>query len=476
MFSGKSDGAGRAVQSKKIVVIGGGYVGLVSAVCLASVGHSVRLVEQDKNKAKTIKSGRVPFFEPGLDDVLKSLDGHDGFKVFDSLDSAMAFGPDVVLLCVGTPSASGGQADLSQVWAAVDQFCSSVRQECVFACKSTVPVGVSSQIELRIASSLVEEEKDFKVGVAFVPEFLSQGCAIRDFLFTDRVVIGASCPKVAEKVRSFHQPIIDAGAQVFLMSTQSAELVKYTANAMLATRISLINQVAELCEKVGGDIEQVSTAVGADSRIGPEFLAAGLGFGGSCLPKDLLALQKMGAEFGLSMSVVKGALEANQAAREGFLEKILEVYPSLVGKKIGLYGLAFKPGTDDLRYSPGLWLAEKLAERGGTVVVYDEHCQGFSAALAGARKEWKGSLEVAKDLAQLLAQDFLVITQKTEELKSLTPEQFLALTDQAVFDGRNCFDQLLMATTGVSYHSVGRGLEAQKSSAKKLKPKSKQNA
>lgn len=464
------------LKPRKVVIIGGGYVGLVSAVCLASIGHKVRLVELDSKKAEVIKSGKAPFFEAGLADVVSQLKGHENFTVFTNLASAMAFAPDVVFLCVGTPSNSDGSADLSQVWAAVDQFVSSVKTNCVFACKSTVPVGTTRKIDQKISTALKAAKSTAKVLTTFVPEFLREGSAIRDFLFPDRIVVGSDNVEAIKIIKSLHKPLLKAGAQFFDMSPESAELVKYTSNAMLATRISLINEVAALAEKVGADIESISPAVGADARIGPEFLSAGLGFGGSCLPKDLAALAEVGQSVGMPMTIAQKALSANDAAKQNFLDKIIKVYPNLSGKKIGLFGLSFKPGTDDLRHSPGLWLAEQLLALGADIVAYDPHCpadfvltETFAGKFDGARKgvlgsdsgplSGHGSFAMSENFEQLLSQDFLVITHKTSALEALKPERFLMLSDRRVFDGRNCFEANAMSAAKVDYVSVGRSVK-----------------
>lgn len=431
-------------QVKKILIIGGGYVGLVSAVCWAKVGHKVFLLEIDPARLKALQAGTAPFFEPQLDALLSAHLQKNLFVTID-VSAAMQELPDFVFLCVGTPANPDGSADLSYVWQAVFDFCKHVKKSCILICKSTLPVGTTAKIDNFIQIFLADKKLKIKIKVVFMPEFLSQGQAIKNFFEPDRIVVGLKCQKKLSMLKKLHAPLLKKHAKFFSMNFASAELVKYTSNAMLALRISFINQIANYAEKVNGNIEQISQAVGADPRIGSQFLSAGLGFGGSCFPKDLAALVHGAAELKISVSIAEAALKGNVEQRQIFLQKILTRFKDLTGKKIGFLGLAFKVGTDDLRESPALWLVQELASCGAQILVFDPQC----------KKKIKNLLH-AQTFQELLQQDFLVIASNFDFLHQIQPQSFLQLKDACIFDGRNCFKETFFDGLKIEYYSVGR--------------------
>lgn len=408
------------VLPKKITFIGGGYVGLVSAICFAKMGHSVNIVETNFIKAEKIRSGVAPFFEKDLQENLTELVLTDKFKVFSELSLALGQHPDFVFLCVGTPSKEDGSADLSQVWSAVESFCQTVQKGCIFVCKSTVPVGLSGQIMNKIKSEVARKSGSLKIGFAFVPEFLREGSAISDFFGSDRIVVGLDDAGLEEEIKLLHAPILERGAQFFSMNFESAELVKLTSNAMLALRVGLINQISNLAEVAHADINKISQAVGADHRIGPHFLQAGPGFGGSCLPKDLASLVQICKEVGCSASIVQAVLDANFEQRKIALNRILKKFGPVAGKKIGIFGLAFKSGTDDLRSSPALWLATALARLGAQILAFDRHV--LQAQLDELAKlmgdQIYSKIALTRDIDQFLAQEFLIVVHKADFLET----------------------------------------------------------
>lgn len=436
----------KSSQVKKILIIGGGYVGLVSAVCWAKFGHKVFLLEIDPARFKALQAGTAPFFEPQLDALLRV---HLQKNLFVTIDVSIAMQelPDFVFLCVGTPANPDGSADLSYVWQAVADFCKHVKKSCILICKSTLPVGTTAKIDNFIQMFLAEKKLKIKIKVVFMPEFLSQGQAIKNFFEPDRIVIGLKSQKNLSVLKKLHAPLLKNHTKFFSMNFASAELVKYTSNAMLALRISFINQIANYAEQVAGNIEKISQAVGADPRIGSQFLSAGLGFGGSCFPKDLAALVHGAAELKISVSIAEAALKGNLEQRQIFLQKILTRFKDLTGKKIGFLGLAFKVGTDDLRESPALWLAQELAGRGAQILAFDPLCK---------KKIEIKNLVQAQTFQQLLQQDFLVIASNFDFLQQIQPQSFLQLKDACIFDGRNCFKATFFDGLKIEYYSVGR--------------------
>lgn len=434
------------LNSKKILVVGGGYVGLVSAVCWAKLGHHVLVLEKNSARVQALQQGQAPFFEPELD-ILLQQHLNKNLWIFDDFALAMRQAPEFIFLCVGTPANADGSADLSQVWQAIEELCLHVKFSTVLVCKSTMPVGTTKKIQSKIQNLLQKDLQDIKIDVVFMPEFLSQGQAIQNFLHPDRVVLGLENFELAAPIKELHGPLLENQNNFFVMDFASAELVKYAANAMLATRISFMNEVANFAEKVGGNIDAIAQAVGADPRIGKDFLAAGIGFGGSCFPKDLAAFVSQADQFQTTAKIAAVTLAVNIAQRQIFLKKILAKFPNLSRKKIGLLGLAFKSGTDDLRESPGLWLMHEFLSRGATVLAFDPLVNPIAMQMH--------NLFMATNFAELLQQDFLVIANKYEFLEVIKPEQFLSLRDQCIFDGRNCFDKNYFLGTQIQYFSIG---------------------
>ena len=418
----------------KITVIGSGYVGLVSGVCFAKLGHEVICVDKDEKKISQLKSGVVPIFEPGLSDLLAEVKISFTTNLKDGLD-----GSAVVFIAVGTPQDEDGSADLSYVLAAAKEVAELSKSYKLIVTKSTVPAGTGAKIKALVKQ--VNPKLDF--AVASNPEFLREGVAINDFMNPDRIVVGVE----DEKSQKIFAEIYEKFAPEKLVATDivTAELIKYAANSFLATKISFINEMADLCEAVGGNIKQLAHAVGLDSRIGEKFLNPGPGFGGSCFPKDILAILNVAKENSVELSLIDSVIASNQKRKIRMVEKILAV----PAKKIALLGLAFKGNTDDIRYSPAITIAKELAKKDIKIFAHD------FAAIENAKRELAEFKNISffEDLYEATSDaDVIVIVTEWEEYRAL---DFSKIRTKKIIDLRNLFDAKEMREKGFEYHCVG---------------------
>jgi UDPglucose 6-dehydrogenase len=430
-----------------ICIIGTGYVGLVTGACLAEMGNTVICCDRDVARIEGLKAGVLPFFEPGLEEVVES--NVQESRLHFSTDLAEAVRRSTIcFIAVGTPTTGEGEADLSAVFEVAEQIARGMDGYRIIATKSTVPVGTGARLA-QLVSSLTEHP----FSIVANPEFLKQGDAVNDFLKPDRVVIGTSDQRARDEMRELYSPFMRTGNRIVEMDVASAEMTKYAANAFLATKISFINEMSQLCEKVGADIDLVRAGISRDPRIGGHFLFPGVGFGGSCLPKDVRALLRTARESDCELSVVRGALSANQQQREFFWRKLHDHYAGqLSGKVFALWGLSFKPRTDDMRDAPSLEIVERLLQAGATVRAFDPK------AMENARRRFGKRLQLQSDAYEACqGADALVILTEWNEFRRPNFERLRGLLRQTViFDGRNLYELPMMSQRGFTYHSIGR--------------------
>ena len=444
----------------QVLVIGSGYVGLVAAVCFAEAGHRILGVDVDAEKVAMLSRGESPIFEPGLDDLLAKHLGTGSLRFTTSLEEGIREA-DAAFICVGTPQSEDGSADMKYVLAVAGQLGDAMAQRSkdasplIVVDKSTVPVGTAARVHAEI---LTHTDRSFEV--VSNPEFLREGSAIGDFLEPDRVVVGCRSDHAERVMKALYQPFLDrSNGKWFRMDPPSAELTKYAANAMLALRISFINEIANLAEAVGADVDYVKSAIGADHRIGPAFLNPGPGFGGSCFPKDLQALLKVGREYGHPMMTLATTVEANRHQKQVLLRKVkahFAVAPGvpapLRGRRFALWGLAFKAHTDDIRESMALELIEGLVNLGAEVVVHDFAAMDAVRAKIGDRVRYADS-----PLDACQGADALLIATEWPQYRAADLEAVAkALKAKRIFDGRNLFRPEAMEAKGWTYHSLGR--------------------
>ncbi len=460
---------GESDRSLRIAIIGTGYVGLTTGVALAWVGHEVVCVDKDARKIELLQSGKSPIHEHGLEELLNSVSGRISF----TQDTGKAVGDaDAILIAVGTPQKENGEANTEYVEQAAKEVCAGFLPNHRYALiiKSTVPVGSNRRVGHIVRQVLEDREvsKSIDVHVVSNPEFLREGMALHDTLYPDRIVVGSESSAGVDALRRLYQPLLEQTFDppsflprpqeytlppMVTTSPTSAELVKYASNCFLATKISFINEIASLCDKVGADVVDVARGMGLDTRIGPRFLQAGLGWGGSCFPKDTAALCAMGREHNSSTAIISATREVNAHQRQLAVEKLQEVLKGVRGRVVGLLGLAFKPGTDDLREAPSLDIIRLLADRGAHVRVHDP------IAMANARKALP-ELEVKfVDDVYALADgaDALVLVTEWPEYRQLDLHRLAAQMRTPVFlDGRNMFDPEEIRHVGLTYLGVGR--------------------
>jgi UDPglucose 6-dehydrogenase len=432
----------------KICVIGTGYVGLVAGAGFADMGNDVVCCDIDESKIAMLKRGEMPIYEPGLDKLV-AFNAAEGRLTFTTDAPAGVAGAQVILLAVGTPPAPDGSADLQYIFKAAETAAKSLTGWAVLVTKSTVPVGTGDKIEA-IAKKVAAHD----VAVASNPEFLKEGDAVSDFMKPDRVVIGASDKHAIETLRALYAPFTRATDRILVMDRRSAELTKYAANSMLATRISFMNDLANLCDAIGADIELVRKGMGSDGRIGPKFLYAGAGFGGSCFPKDLRAAVSTGREAGVRLEILEAVVAVNDRQKHVLGRKISEHFGGkLAGKKIALWGLAFKPGTDDIREAPALVLADELLAAGAEVVASDPVAIPATRKQIGDRIRYEESnYECARGA------DALVLVTEWHEFRRPNFERLKTLLRQPVlFDGRNQWEPADVRALGFTYYGIGRG-------------------
>jgi UDPglucose 6-dehydrogenase len=440
----------------KIAVIGTGYVGLVTATCLAESGNSVIGMDSAAHKIALLESGRLPIYEPGLQELVQRNRREE--RLSFTTDLARAVGPsELIFVAVGTPQAADGSADLSNLWALADSLAGCLNGPKIVIIKSTVPVGTNRALGERLAAATRQP-----VDVASNPEFLKEGAAVDDFMKPDRVVVGVRRPEVAEVLRELYSPFLRTERPFLVMSPESAEMTKYVANAMLATKISFINEMANLCEPLGADINDVRRGIGHDERIGFQFLFPGAGYGGSCFPKDVRALLSMAQKLDRPLRLMQSVDQVNEGQKRVLIDKVRRHYgSSLKDKTLAVWGLAFKPRTDDIREAPALVLLDALLAEGVALRVHDPEALANVRALYGERLVYcdrpYGALEGA---------DGLVIVTEWQEFRR--PDFDLMrrlLREQVIFDGRNLYEPKTLAGHGFVYYGIGRELKNRASQA-----------
>ncbi|RUS42657.1 UDP-glucose/GDP-mannose dehydrogenase family protein [Cohnella sp. AR92] len=428
-----------------IAVIGTGYVGLVSGICYAELGNSVVCVDKDPFKLATLQSGGIPIYEPGLQELSTKNVAAGRLSYTGDLRAAV-HGADLVIIAVGTPPLPSGEADLRYIEAAAAEIADALRGYTIVAVKSTVPVGTNERVR-----DLIRSRTDEPFDSVSLPEFLREGSAIRDTLEPDRVVIGAESREAANKVAELHKPLTD---RIMITDLRSAELLKYASNAFLATKISLINEIANICEKVGADVTQVAEGMGYDKRIGPAFLQAGIGYGGSCFPKDTRALIQIAGHVEYDFKLLRSVVEVNREQRFNVVRKLEMIFGGeLRGKTIAVWGLSFKPNTDDVRESPALEIMRHLTDVGAKVRAYDPIATPNFRSLFGDRGvAWcEGALEAATG-----ADALCLLTEWEEFAKADLPELQGVMGRPILIDGRNVFREEDVAGTDFVYYSIGR--------------------
>jgi UDPglucose 6-dehydrogenase len=432
----------------RIAMIGTGYVGLVSGACFADFGHSVCCIDKDSAKIDGLNAGRMPIWEPGLEALVKANAEHGRLTFTTSLHEGVK-DAEAVFIAVGTPARRGdGHADLTFVFEAVRELAKVIRPGTVVVTKSTVPVGTGDRIE-----EILGEEGVTDVSVASNPEFLREGAAIADFKHPDRIVVGAGDERAQEVLKEIYRPLFLNRAPILFTGRRTAELTKYAANAFLAVKISFINEIANLCEAVDADVQDVARGIGLDNRIGPKFLHAGPGYGGSCFPKDTLALLQTADKFGVDQRIVRTTVQVNDDRKAGMVDRVERaIGGDLKGKRIAVLGLAFKPNTDDMRDAPSIPLIEALLERGAEVSAFDP------VAREQAEKVFTG-IEFAANAEQAAAgADALVIVTEWDEFRALDLKRIAgALRGKVLVDLRNVYDRDDAQAAGLAYYGVGRG-------------------
>ncbi|MEI8229071.1 MAG: UDP-glucose/GDP-mannose dehydrogenase family protein [Planctomycetota bacterium] len=431
----------------RIAVVGTGYVGLVTGTCFANSGNTVTCLDINADKIARLSRGEIPIYEPGLEEMVER-NAAAGRLQFTTDAAAAIRDAEVVFLAVGTPPAADGSADLSALWKVVASIAPFLHPHAVVVTKSTVPVGTCAGIENQL-----RERTGRECRVASNPEFLKEGAAIEDFQKPDRVVVGARSAEVVDVLRNLYMPFLRTENPFLAMSPESAEMTKYVANALLATKISFINEVANLCERMEADIDDVRRGIGHDSRIGFAFLFPGVGYGGSCFPKDVQALAAMAREKGLVPRVLSAVHETNLAQKLVMGEKIAAHFGgNLRGQKIAVWGLAFKPRTDDIRDAPAIDLIERLLAGGATVTVFDPEAMGNVRTIYGDRLSYAASPMDALDDADCLA----IVTEWGDFRRPDFQEMGRRMKSRTIFDGRNLYVPSEMRAQGFVYHSIGK--------------------
>jgi UDPglucose 6-dehydrogenase len=432
----------------RIAMIGTGYVGLVSGACFADFGHHVCCIDKDGDKIDGLNEGRMPIWEPGLEALVKA-NAQRGRLTFSKELAEGVKGAEAVFIAVGTPARRGdGHADLTFVFAAVRELAQVIAPGTVVVTKSTVPVGTGDRIE-----EILREEGVTDVSVASNPEFLREGAAIADFKHPDRIVVGAQDDRAQNVLREIYRPLFLNRAPILITGRRTAELTKYAANAFLAVKISFINEIADLCEAVDADVQDVARGIGLDNRIGPKFLHAGPGYGGSCFPKDTLALLQTADEAGVDQRIVRTTVQVNDERKAAMVERVARALGGdLKGKSVGVLGLAFKPNTDDMRDAPSIPLIKGLIERGASVRAFDPVAREQAEKIFDQVEFTSDALAAARDA------DALVVVTEWDEFRALDLDEVAqVMRGKTLVDLRNVYDREDAARAGLAYHGVGRG-------------------
>ena len=431
----------------KVSVIGTGYVGLVTGTCLAETGNEVVCVDIDKNKVKRMQQGEVPIYEPHLDVLFERNIKAKRLRFTTSLQEGLDHG-EIIFLALPTPEDEDGSADLKYVLGVADEIGRMISEYRVIVDKSTVPVGTSEKVQAAIAKNA---KCDFDV--VSNPEFLREGFAVDDFLKPERIVVGSSSERATKLMEKLYKPFVRSGNPVIIMDEKSAELTKYAANAFLATKITFMNEIANFCEKVGADVDKVRIGMGTDSRIGKRFLFPGIGYGGSCFPKDVKALHKSGKDLGYDFQILDSVINVNQKQKTALIPKIKKYFKDdLSGKKIGVWGLAFKPETDDIREAPALYIIDELLELGASITAFDPE------AMENVERRLGNTISFAQSMYGALEDaDALVICTEWGVFRNPNFKVMKELLkDNVIFDGRNLYDTQEIKAEGFYYESIGR--------------------
>jgi UDPglucose 6-dehydrogenase len=430
----------------RITVVGTGYVGLVLGACLAETGNDVICVDKDEAKLRVLRKGRVPIYEPGLAELVQRNKTEGRLSFTPQLARAVK-ASQIVFIAVGTPQGEDGSADLQHVLGVARDIGRAMDGYRVIVNKSTVPVGTAERVR-----AIVRRETTHPFSVVSNPEFLKQGAAVDDFMKPDRVVIGAEDPRGRDLMEALYKPFTRTGAPIMVMDCASAELCKYAANALLATRISFMNEIANVCELFGADVDRIRQAVGSDRRIGPSFLFPGVGYGGSCFPKDVKALVKFAAEKKYDFKVLKAVESVNELQKRVLVRKVLAHFGSIKGKTIAVWGLAFKPKTDDMRDAPAIAIVQSLIEHGAKVQVYDPEAQHVARTIFGSKVTY-----TLKSYEALKGADALMLITEWHEFREPDFAKMRKLMrTPLIFDGRNVYEPEQMRAQGFTYHSIGR--------------------
>jgi len=436
----------------KLCVVGSGYVGLVTAACMAEVGHHVVGIDIDAAKVEKLNAGGIPIYEPGLESLVQKNRAQN--RLSFTMDYSACQDADAVFIAVGTPPDEDGSADLQYVLAAAKSAAEYMSDGCLVIVKSTVPVGTTDEVAKHVNEAMLQRKKS--AYVAFNPEFLREGCAVGDFLKPDRIVVGVEDAHSEKLLKRMYAAFNRNRDRMIFMDRRSAELTKYAANCMLATRISFMNDLSRLCDVVDGDIESVRRGIGSDERIGPHFLYAGIGYGGSCFPKDVQALLATGEQYGVDLPVVSAAWQANKVQRAWFIERLMQVVKAESVRKVAIWGLAFKPGTDDMREAPSIDVVNALLDAGVKVSTCDP------AAVTSAQQIWNDTIAYEDD-PKLACEGADVLVVLTEWLMFREPDwaaMAQVMAGKHVFDARNLYVASELSRHGLICSNMGRGTSA----------------
>ena len=437
----------------KVTMLGTGYVGLVSGTCFAELGHQVTCLDIDPKKIDLLKAGKSPIYEPGLSDLLKR--NIEAERLHFTLDKKSISGADLVFLAVGTPTGDSGEADLQYIFEAAKDVAENLDNGCTVVVKSTVPVGTFSKIKM-----IMKEHTNKKFDIVSNPEFLKEGAAIEDFMKPDRIVIGHDGEDSLEKMRELYRPITDNGYPLYEMSNSSAEMAKYAANCFLATKISFINEIANLCDRVGANIDEVRQGIISDPRIGKYFLNPGAGYGGSCFPKDVKALIHLAKENNIDFRIVQAADDVNDEQRELIAHKVVNHFGGdLKGRKVALWGLAFKPETDDIREAPAKYIIDVLIKNGAIVTGYDPIANKNFIEYINSQSNLKGKVEILKNKMDCIENaDALILVTDWSEFKAPNLSSMAEkMKESKIFDARNIYVRSVLEDKGFFYQGIGRG-------------------
>lgn len=430
----------------KVAVVGTGYVGLVAGACFAETGNDVICVDVDEAKVRMLRKGRIPIYEPGLEELVRRNRAEKRLGFTTQLARAVR-SSEIIFIAVGTPQGEDGSADLQHVLGVARDIARAMNGYKVIVDKSTVPVGTAERVR-----EIVRRETTHPFSVVSNPEFLKQGAAVDDFLKPDRVVIGADDARAAEMMTKLYAPFTRTGAPIMVMDCASAEICKYAANALLASRISFMNEVANLCELFNADVDQVRHAVGSDRRIGPSFLFPGCGYGGSCFPKDVKAIIKFAADKGYEFQILKAVEAVNDAQKVRLADRVIRHFGSVKGRTIAVWGLAFKPRTDDMREAPATVIIERLLKAGARIQAFDPAAMGTAKRIFGNRISL-----VSPNYEALRGADALVVVTEWNEFREPDFSRMRKLLkNPVIFDGRNIYSRDEMRELGFTYYSIGR--------------------